>query len=118
MLIYAGSEFMTSDAIADAVLRYSAALAEGRGAATIDVPIVGRDGTASSAAFLLGPASQIVSRDFETDITEPDDPELVLSGASLIGVAFDPHGGLAIATTDAVYRLNVGLRGILPLSPQ
>lgn len=77
MLIYAGSEFMTSDAIADAVLRYSAALAEGRNAATIDVPIIGRDGTASSAAFLLGPASQIVSRDFETDIAEPDDPELV-----------------------------------------
>ena len=39
-------------------------------------------------------------------------------GRRSIGVAFDPHGGLAIATTDAVYRLNVGLRGMLPLSPQ
>ena len=44
-------------------------------------------------------------------------PSSCSPGASLIGVAFDPHGGLAIATTDAVYRLNVGLRGILPLSP-
>jgi sugar lactone lactonase YvrE len=46
------------------------------------------------------------------------DPELVLAGASLIGIAFDPHGGLAIATTDAVFRLNVTLRGTLPLTPQ
>ena len=55
---------------------------------------------------------------YSVRLDAPDDPELVLAGASLIGVAFDPHGGLAIATTDAVYRLNVGLRGILPLSPQ
>ena len=46
------------------------------------------------------------------------DPELVLAGAALIGIAFDPHGGLAIATTDAVFRLNVTLRGTLPLTPQ
>ncbi len=77
MLIYAGSEFMTSDAIADAVLRYSAALAEGRGAATIDVPILDQNGAPSIASFLLGPASQIVSTDVETDIDQPDHPDVV-----------------------------------------
>jgi sugar lactone lactonase YvrE len=45
----------------------------------------------------------------------PTSPELVLAGGALIGLAFDPHGGLAIATSDSVYRLSVGLRGLLPL---
>jgi DNA-binding beta-propeller fold protein YncE len=44
----------------------------------------------------------------------PASPELVLAGAALIGLAFDPHGGLAVATSDSVYRLGVSLRGLLP----
>ena len=51
---------------------------------------------------------------YRVRLDAPEEPELVLAGASLIGLAFDPHGGIAIATTDAVYRLNVPLRGILP----
>ena len=45
---------------------------------------------------------------------DPDTPELLLSGGPLIGVAFDPHGGLAVATSETVYRLAVGIRGRLP----
>jgi hypothetical protein len=44
----------------------------------------------------------------------PHAPELMLSGGTLIGLAFDPHGGIAIATGETVYRLGVGLRGLLP----
>jgi sugar lactone lactonase YvrE len=40
--------------------------------------------------------------------------EVLLSGGSLIGLAFDPHGGVAIATSDSVYRLAVGIQGLLP----
>jgi sugar lactone lactonase YvrE len=36
--------------------------------------------------------------------------ELVLSAPSLVGVAFEPGGGLAVASADTVYRLDVGLR--------
>jgi sugar lactone lactonase YvrE len=46
--------------------------------------------------------------------TAPDERELVLSGGALIGLAFDPHGGIAVATTDSVYRLAVGIHGFLP----
>jgi outer membrane protein assembly factor BamB len=46
----------------------------------------------------------------------PQAPELMLSGGPLIGVAFDPHGGLAVATSETVYRLGVPLRGLLPLA--
>jgi sugar lactone lactonase YvrE len=44
----------------------------------------------------------------------PHAPELMLSGGALIGLAFDPHGGLALAASDVVYRLAVGIRGLLP----
>ena len=44
----------------------------------------------------------------------PHAPELMLSGGALIGLAFDPHGGIALATSETVYRLAVGQRGLLP----
>lgn len=36
--------------------------------------------------------------------------ELVLAGQSLVGVAFDPAGGLVVASNDTAYRLNVAIR--------
>ena len=44
----------------------------------------------------------------------PHERELVLAGGALIGLAFDPHGGIALATSDKVYRLGVPLSGLLP----
>src|SRR5215471_12817121 len=40
----------------------------------------------------------------------PAAPELMLSGGPLIGLAFDPHGGIALAASEVVYKLSVGLR--------
>lgn len=37
--------------------------------------------------------------------------EHVLAGTGLVGVAFDPAGGLVVASNDAVYRLDVPVRG-------
>jgi sugar lactone lactonase YvrE len=45
----------------------------------------------------------------------PESPELLLSGGSLIGLAFDPHGGIALAASEVVYRLSVPIKGLLPL---
>ena len=44
----------------------------------------------------------------------PASPELMLAGGPLIGLAFDPHGGIALAASEAVYRLAVGVRGLIP----
>jgi sugar lactone lactonase YvrE len=44
----------------------------------------------------------------------PRERERVISGGSLLGMAFDPLGGLVVASSETVYRLNVGLRGVLP----
>jgi sugar lactone lactonase YvrE len=40
-------------------------------------------------------------------------PELVVAGPSLVGVAFDPQGGLVIASNDTAYRLNVSIRPLV-----
>jgi len=36
--------------------------------------------------------------------------ELLLSAGALVGVAFDPRGGLVVASSDTAYRLDVGVR--------
>jgi sugar lactone lactonase YvrE len=36
--------------------------------------------------------------------------ELVLAGPSLVGVAFDPGGGLVVSSNDTAYRLQVAIR--------
>jgi len=51
---------------------------------------------------------------YRVRLDAPDTPELMLEGGSLIGLAFDPHGGIALAATETVYRLSVGVRGLLP----
>ena len=38
------------------------------------------------------------------------DAEFVLSAPALVGVAFDPDGGLILASNDTVWRLDVGLK--------
>lgn len=60
-IIYAGSEFLTGDEIAVALLRYSAALAEVGDAETVTIPALEDDGSIGSVDLLVGPASQIVA---------------------------------------------------------
>jgi sugar lactone lactonase YvrE len=40
-------------------------------------------------------------------LTGPPEPELMLDRGGLIGVAFDPRGGVIVASSDTAYRLNV-----------
>ncbi len=42
------------------------------------------------------------------------EPELMLAAPSLVGVAFDPHGGLIVCSNESAYRLAVDVRP-LPL---
>ncbi len=36
--------------------------------------------------------------------------ELIVAGQSLVGVAFDPKGGLVVTTNETAYRLDVPIR--------
>jgi sugar lactone lactonase YvrE len=40
----------------------------------------------------------------------PAEPVLVLSAVSLVGVAFDPAGGVVLASNDTIWKLDVGLK--------
>lgn len=47
---------------------------------------------------------------YRIDPARPAERERVLVGGSLLGLAFDPRGGLALASNDTVYRLECDLR--------
>jgi DNA-binding beta-propeller fold protein YncE len=49
------------------------------------------------------------------DRREP--PRQVIAGGDLIGLAFDPRGGLVLVSQDTAYRLNVPVRGLLSSVP-
>jgi len=74
---YAGEVLMTGDAIADAVVQYAEALAKNGTSASIAVPVITQDGTATEANFLLGPASQLVAVALESDHADPINEELL-----------------------------------------
>ena len=48
---------------------------------------------------------------YRVDVTRAQpEPELVLSAPALVGVAFDPAGGVVLASNDTIWRLDVGVR--------
>jgi sugar lactone lactonase YvrE len=53
---------------------------------------------------------------YRIDLSQPrPKPELVLSAPMLVGVAFDPRGGVVLASNDTIWKLDVDLK---PLSSQ
>jgi hypothetical protein len=62
-LVYAGTELLTGDDIAMAVLRYCQALAEARTAELIEIPVLTADGSRTRATFIVGPSSQMIAVD-------------------------------------------------------
>lgn len=77
MIIYAGDEYLTGDEIADALLAYSRALGEDERAEIVGIPVRNEDGSVVTARFLIGPASQIVTKAVPGGGPELQDPELV-----------------------------------------
>ena len=45
-------------------------------------------------------------------------PECMVAAGGLVGLAFGPRGSLAVCSADTVYRLDVGVRGLLPFTRQ
>jgi glucose/arabinose dehydrogenase len=53
---------------------------------------------------------------YRVPIDRPGEKTCVLSGGALLGLAFDPRGGLVVCSNETIYRLDVGLRGLLPVA--
>lgn len=74
---YASGSFLTSDAIASAVLNYADALTQTSGSDVVEFPIILPSGALGSAALLIGPASQLASSSEDSALDEPESVDLV-----------------------------------------
>lgn len=77
LVIYAGSEYLTGDEIADVLMEYGQLLGSTGNAERVTIPIREADGTESTAEFLVGPASQVVVKSVAADGDELVAPETV-----------------------------------------
>jgi hypothetical protein len=74
---YAADEFLTGDAIADALVGFAAALAQHESSMAVDIPVRFASGEIIPVSFLLGPASQLVAVPMPHEHDEVLDDELV-----------------------------------------
>ncbi|WP_396641849.1 hypothetical protein [Microbacterium sp.] len=70
VISYAGGDYMTGDDIALALLELSEGLANADASQTVGIPILHEDGSRGTATFLVGPASQIVAVDIDSEFDE------------------------------------------------
>jgi len=76
-VVYAGSEFVTGDDIAAALLATCQALADVGEAETVSIPALNDDGSVGGVLVLIGPASQMLAHHVVTDADEVVDPATV-----------------------------------------
>ena len=76
---YAGNSVLTGSAIAEALLEYAEALAKAGTSATVDIPTREEDGSLGRSKLLIGPASQLISDEEDSDYDEVIDEDLVAS---------------------------------------
>jgi hypothetical protein len=74
---YAGDSILTGTEIAHALLEYAQALAVAGTSATVEIPVVERDGSIGRSELLIGPASQLISDTEESPYEDAIDHELV-----------------------------------------
>jgi hypothetical protein len=78
-ILYSGGTVVTGDQVADAVLEYASELARQESSDTLDVPSVTEAGVLGHTQLLLGPASQFVVEEFESELDDLVDADLVES---------------------------------------
>jgi GAF domain-containing protein len=76
-LVYGNGRVMTGDAIADAVLAYSVALAQNSTTDLVRIPTFDENGATTVVGLVLGPAIAVMAEPAPDDDLEPEDPALV-----------------------------------------
>lgn len=77
LIVYAGTQLLTGDEIALALVDYSQELARMGAAESIEVPVRDPDGTQRTAIFLVGPSSQLVAKSVDAEGDELIDEDTV-----------------------------------------
>jgi hypothetical protein len=86
-LMYAGTEILTGDDIAQALLALAGALAQTGDADTVEIPVLDADGSRTTALVLVGPASQIVAGPIRNVAFRTPSPSS--TGISTVSAVFD-----------------------------
>ena len=76
-IFYSGDSVLTGTDIARTLLEYASALAQNDTSDTVNIPVLRDDGSIARAMLLIGPASQLIAEDEETDQPELRDDVLV-----------------------------------------
>ncbi len=74
---YASGSLLTGDTIADVLVRYAATLAKNEAAAEVQAPALSVNGTVRPVLLLLGPASQMLAEDEQSEHPDVEDAEFV-----------------------------------------
>ncbi|WP_394768956.1 hypothetical protein [Lacisediminihabitans sp.] len=74
---YGGESFITSDDAAEALLLFAAAAAINNIAEVIEVPSLRDDGRLITVSLVIGPASELIAFDVDSDFDEPDTSDSV-----------------------------------------
>ncbi len=76
-ITYAGESFLTTDAVADGLLDFVAALGERHEAESVAIPAITKDGTSVFVRLVVGPASELISVPVDSTLAEPDTSDFV-----------------------------------------
>lgn len=104
--MYGGEEFLTGDDIADALLAYGRALGDEERAEIVEIPIREEDGSVVPAKFLIGPASQLISKVATGRGAELEDEELVRRLQELTRGVESPRAAPLEMSEDVTYELD------------
>ena len=74
---YAGETFLTTDAVADALVDLTAVLGRSHKAEVVELSAVDENGETREVRLVVGPASQISAVHVETEYEEPDTGDTV-----------------------------------------
>ena len=72
LINYGDTDWLIGDDAATLLLEYSVLMAKGGSADSVDVAVLKTDGSPESVSFLIGPATMMTSRAFDTAFDEPD----------------------------------------------
>jgi hypothetical protein len=76
-ITYAGESFLTTDAVADGLLDFVAALGERHEAESVAIPAITKDGKSVFVRLVVGPASELISVPVDSTLAEPDTSDFV-----------------------------------------
>jgi nucleotide-binding universal stress UspA family protein len=110
-IFYSNDSLLTGSDIARALLEYAAALARSNGSETVNIPVRQPDGSTSRAMFLVGPASQLVAEDEESEFEELRDDIVVAKMKAMTAELAAPRAVSAQAASTSAEEVAGDLNG-------